>query len=462
MTKIIMLPTMSSMIKLSARINGSKNHPSLNIISIFILSVFLLGSCTKDPGQIGYIIQPDDSRLNVKFSDTTSIYAYSNLIDSIRTSQLSTNALGSLQDPVFGSTVAGFYTQFILSAPGEDFGEGRTLDSLVLQLVYADTYGDTLNTIVAHTYEMLKNIDNDSIYYSTFQIPIGQTDYSDYAFSPRPGDSVGTDTLDRLPPMLRLNLTNLSTELGEKLLNADTTDMESSASFQTFFNGLFIQSEPAFDDGAIVFFELSATQSKMILYYHNDEEDSLSYDYIITSSTANVSKYEHSRLNAASDFRAQTVDGDTTMGQEKFYVQGFGGVESIIRFPHIFDWAKRSNVAINEAKLILPGYSEDVFIEAPYQLALLRIDSDSTYTILSDQAEGESYFDGKYNESANGYEFRITRHIQSLINDTTQSNYGLSLFVSGSSRNPNRFIFKGNQQGADTTGIRLEILYTDL
>jgi len=103
----------------------------------------LLSSCSKEPGQIGYIIQPDESKLNVAFSDTTTIYAYSEIIDSIRSDKLSVSAFGSLKDPVFGGTTAGFYTQFLLSINGYDFGEERQLDSLVLQIDYAGWYGDT-------------------------------------------------------------------------------------------------------------------------------------------------------------------------------------------------------------------------------------------------------------------------------------------------------------------------------
>ncbi len=453
------------MIRLLARNRGLRNHFPLTITSLVLISIFILGSCAKDPGKIGYIIQPEDSKLNVAFSDTTSIYAFSELTDSIRTSGLTSSALGSTKDPIFGTTVAGFYTKFVLSNPGEVFGATSVLDSLVLQLVYDDTFGDTNNVIIAHTYEMLKNIDNDSIYYSNTNIPIDQIDYSNYPFSPRPSDSVIIDTLETYPPMLRLNLTSNSNVLGEKLFNADSLSMSSSAEFQKFFNGLFVQSEPVNNEGVMVFFDLEHKYSKMVLYYHTDEADTTIYntfDYIITSSTANISRYEHSRFNAASDFRAQVVDGDTTLGQEKFYVQGFAGVETIIRLPHIFNWGRVGNVAINEAKLVLPGYSDDHFFEPPIQLSLLRNVSDTSVTYLDDQSEGENYFGGSYNESANQYEFRITRYVQSMINDTNQSNLGLSLFVYGGSRYPNRYIFKGNQNGTDTTGLRLEILYTDL
>ena len=178
MMRTITLLIMSFMTRLLERIRekARQNNPFKNILVILI--IFILGSCAKDPGQIGYVIQPEDSKLNVAFDDSTSIYAYSRLSDSVQTSHMSLSALGSLNDPVFGNTIAGFYTQFVLSAPAHNFGEGKTLDSLVLQLKYANSYGDTNAMIYAHTYEMMEGISRDSIYYSTLQLPIGTTDYS--------------------------------------------------------------------------------------------------------------------------------------------------------------------------------------------------------------------------------------------------------------------------------------------
>lgn len=431
-----------------------------NLITLSVL-ILLMGSCAKDPGQIGYNIQPEDSRLNVAFSDTSTIYAYSELIDSIRTDNLSANAFGSLRDPVFGSTTAGFYTQFSLSFPEKDFGTNRVLDSLVFQLDYIDQFGDTNATLVAHTYQMYEGIDDSSAYYSILQLPLGATDYSNYSFVPNISDSVIVDSVT-LPPMLRLNLSDISTELGQYLLDATVTNMESNDVFREYFNGLFIQSEPVYEDGTIVNFELTSSYSELKLYYSNDSATGLVYDYIMTSSTASVNKYEHSYSSASPEFKSQLVDGDTMLGQHQYYVQGYGGSKALIKIPHIFDWAKKENVAINEAKLVLPGVDDSEFLDYPAQLALLSIQEDDGALTLLDQNEGDGYFGGYYNDDNNTYEFRITRYIQSLINDTTMTNKGLYLYMYGGTINPERFIFKGNNSGADTTGIRLELLYTDL
>lgn len=460
MKRITMLHTMNFMTRLSGKNKKGLITRVISILSI-VVTVFIVVSCAKDPGQIGYIIQPDDSKLNVAFNDTSSIYAYSELLDSIRSDKLSVSAFGSLRDPIFGGTTAGFYTQFVLSIPGKDFGEGRILDSLVLQLRYDGYYGDTNATLVAHTYQMMESISGDSAYYSNLQLPLGSNDYSNHTFVPNMHDSIAIGE-DTIPPVLRLNLTNSNPALGQYLLDADSNQMEDTEVFRDYFAGLFVQSQPVYEDGVIVYFGLTSQYSVLTLYYQNDEEDSLSYDYIITSATATVNKYEHDYNSASSEFKAQLLNGDTASGQNKFYVKGYGGTQSIIKFPHIFEWAKKENVAINEAKLVLPGYNGDEFFGAPGQMSLLRIMDDDDVEVLIDQNEGEAYFDGYYNDANNTYEFRITRYIQSMISDTTQINNGLYLYIFGGSIHPERFIFKGNEMGTDSTGIKLQILYTDL
>lgn len=459
--RIIMLRTISFMIRLLVKSSKPIIPNAVFSLLSFIVFLFLISSCSKEAGQIGFVIQPEDSKLQVAFTDTTSIYSYSKTIDSIRTDKLSVSAFGSLRDPVFGGTTAGFYTQFILSINGHDFGEERQLDSLILSLNYEGVYGDTNAVLTAHTYEMLQGIHKDSIYYSNLQLPLNPTDYSNFSFLPRPNDSIVINE-DTIKPLVWMNLSNISTSLGDKLLNATVEEMEDSETFQEFFNGLFIQSQPVYEDGAIVYFGLSSAYSKLSLYYSNSEQDSLRYDYIITTTTATVNKYEHEYNSASADFKEQVINGDTSLGSQKFYAQGYGGVQSIIKFPNLIEWARLGNVAINEAKLVLPGSSEDGFFDAPSQMSLLKIEEDGSGSPLIDQSEGAPYFDGNYNESRNSYEFRITRHIQSLISDTTLPNHGLYLFLFGGSVHPERFIFKGNQNGADSTGIMLEILYTDL
>jgi hypothetical protein len=120
-------------------------------------------------------------------------------------------------------------------------------------------------------------------------------------------------------------------------------------------------------------------------------------------------------------------------------------------------------ISINDAKLVLPGFEPQPYLGEPASLSLVQITSDSTYSILKDQMEGGTYFGGAYKASTNSYTFRLTHYIQSLIQDTTQQNNGLLLYVTSDAITPQRYIFNGNQPASDTLSrARLEILYTKL
>ncbi len=88
----------------------------LNLLIVFF--VVLTISCSKPAGLIGLKIQPEDSKLNVSWTDTATIYAYSVPDDSVRSDELSQTLLGSMKDPVFGQTVSSVYTQFMIEVNG--------------------------------------------------------------------------------------------------------------------------------------------------------------------------------------------------------------------------------------------------------------------------------------------------------------------------------------------------------
>ena len=481
--KIILIPTMSFMTRLLKAIKLLVKHPYFHL---FFILVFIFSSCSKPPGKIGGEIQPEQSKLDVDWSDTTTVYAYSLPDDSIQTDEsvMGTNLLGSVMDPVFGSTVTGIYSQYKLSAPAPDFGENPILDSLVLHLLYqGDSYGDTSTPLIVHVYEILEGLEYIGDYYSNTIIPVASTDYADFQFVPLTKDSVATIFPLRNPPLndtatpdtailapaLRIPLSNITTELGYRFLNADTSVLKDSEAFIEFFKGLYCVTEPVNTGGSINYVNLLTGRehnTKMILYYHNVIDDTAVYDefhFIIDPFTPRINKFEHDFTQAGSEFKSQVIDRDTTLGQQMFYSQGVAGVKTLVKFPFIRNWSNLGNIAINEAKLIFSGFETEPYNGAPAQLAMVEVQDDGTYLPIVDELEGQSYFGGRYKSSTNSYTFRITRHIQSLIDDSTKKDNGLAMFVRLATVNPERYIFNGNQPLSDTAlPFRLEMIYTTL
>ncbi len=437
------------------------NRFALRMVLVAGIFVSAWSSCTKSPNQLGADILPENSKLNVHYTDTATLFAHSQRVDSVRTDGLSYNIVGSIADPVFGKTTAGFYTQIQLSSNGQSFGINPVLDSLVLQLHYHGTYGDTLSTLVLHTYEMKDTISLTKAYYSNTLIPVDNKDYSNLEFIPRPHDSIPVFP-DTIKDILRVRLSDVYPDLGEKLLHASETDLSDNEHFQNYFKGLYLVAQPVSQGGVLLYFDLLSTFSNLTLYYKNDEKDSLKYKFSFSITAARVNRFEHDYSFGSTAFQQQVLQGDTTLGNQQVYIQGFAGVKTVLTLPYIKNFAKLGTLGINEAILELPGNESTPFLESPKSVALVKNIDNGAYDLLPDQLEGAGYFGGTYIASKNEYQFRITRYIQSLLSDTTVANKGLSLFISGGSVNPQRFIFRGPHPQNDTLNpIRLKIVYTE-
>ncbi len=457
---------MSFMIKLSeSKRNFRLSGTGRMLVFLFAATLFVFSSCRKSPHKLGANILPKDAQLNIYYGFTDSIFGHSVREDSIRTDELSKNLLGSMVDSVFGVTTANIAVQYSLSTNGTDFGTNPHLDSLVMYLRYnGELFGDSLSVQKLHIYELTQDIFYDSVYHSNSSFQAGQFDYADLSFVPAPHDSVvlGEGVLaDTLPPMMMINLSNISSELGQKILDADTASLADNDEFVKYFKGLYLASEPVSSKGALFAVNFMLRNSQMIVYYSNDEDgDSLQYRLNVTSSSARINTYQHDYSLSPQDFKQQVLQGDTTLGKAKLYVQGAGGVKTIIQIPDIHDYTHSSQIAINEAKLVLPGLDNNPAYP-PSRLALVKIREDGKYEPLIDQYEGEEYFGGTYHKSTNSYTFRITRYMQSIFTGD-EPNYGLYLFVSGASVNPESYVIRGNKSPDDSLGMHLEILYTDL
>ncbi len=456
------------MIKLLKTINHWRPQRSAAILGsafwIVLLGLGALTSCTKKPGLVGTKLLPDSS-LNVFFTDTSAIRTYSVPVDTTITDHKSVVYVGSIKDPVFGTTTAGFYAQLIQIITYNRFGTNPKPDSLVLQLAVDSVYGDTTQPMTLHVYEIDGDIYNNKTYYSNSSTTVFPTDYGNYTFYPHNRDTIVLSAGDTLKNVIRINLTKFSNALAEKLMQTDTTSLDSNNLFKQYFKGLYVTATPVNSGGAMGAFFPISSKTMLTLYYHNDSTDSLQFHYGISDSCALFNRYEHNFSTGSPEFVKQILQKDTTLGQQQFYIQGLGGIEAMIKFPNIKNFARMgSKISIDEAKLVLPGAEVSPYLGEPSSLSLIQVVTDSTYRVLNDQLiEGGTFFGGGYAASTNSYTFRITHYIQSLIQDTTQQNIGLMLYVTNNAMVPQRFVFNGPKPISDTLSkARLEILYTKL
>lgn len=436
-----------------------------SILALLLIGV-LLFSCEKEPSQIGLDIVGDNP-LTVLFTDTASVQVHSVLVDSVRTDELIYNILGTVVDPVFGTTNASLYMQYNLSLANYSFGEQETLDSLVLSVPYQMTtvYGDSLAPLSFNVYELTELLDVDTSYYSNHTAEYIPTLLGEISLVPQPWDSVLIDTT-WVAPHFTLRL---SDELGQRLLSLEDTIYYNNTDFVESFKGLYF--EPVYEGGVgnLTFLDMYGAQSALKLYYHNSASDSLSYSFIPSQNSASFQNFDHlDYVGSDPEFYRQVIEEDTTLGAEKFYMQTLGGVDSYIRFPSLFNNDEFAKYAINEAKLVITDIDpENNLFSQPESMTLLQkrysdIDSTNNYYYLEDTGGGETYFDGYYNSTSKKYEFRITSFMQKYIAGDFDSDHVLMQII-GSNYKGFRLIGGGSDFDLNPDShIQLEIIYTEV
>lgn len=443
-----------------------------NLLAAFSLLAILFQSCIKEPSELGLEITPPGDKLDFQYCDTISVSAYSVLEDSIITSSLTTNLLGSIYDPVFGKTTASLYAQFRMSTSDNDFGTDPVVDSTVLKLQYKGYYGEIKTPQHFKVYELSEDLkyysdDDNTIkkyYYSTSTVSHYSQPIADYRFTPRPNDSLTIDG-DVKAPHLRIRLSN---EFGQNILNADPDSFEEDSVFvKKVLKGICIISEPvnSYGKGAILSFNPTGTHSELVIYYHNSSDTSTFTLAIKSSYSPYFNHYEHYGYQGAEALLRRQLRGDTLAGNDKLYIQAMGGVKVQIQFPDIRKMIKSGKIAINQAELVLKiadnhSPSPNKPFAPPSSLSLVhRIvrenQADTTQT-MEDQEDGNDYFNGNL-DANNEYRFRISTFIQSLLSDNPPTNKKLWLY---SKNTAYRTILNG--AGNPDGKLKLELYYTPL
>lgn len=437
----------------------------------FLLLAIVLFSCKKDPYEIGYDLLPPSDTLNVNTTDTISVEAFSVMQDSVRTDKHASLVMGSILDPVFGKITSSFYTNVKLSDESPDFGKNPVLDSLVLMLFHAGYYGDTLTQQNVKVYEIAEDLVYDSVRFSNQSLSYYPTLLANQNFIPNISDSIQIgDT--KYPPHLRINLSNQTNYLGNKILTAPSSALQSNSAFIKFFKGLYVTAAPVNNRGALLNFSISGNVSKLMVYFHdgdNPANDSLNFSLVLNESCGRfIHTDHHGYIDADHDLKQQILNHDSARGSEKLFLQGMGGVKVKVKFPYFSQFALGNIVAVNDAILELKNYETDTIYAPPPSLMLVRQDSAGRIGYLVDEGEGASYFGGIYNEKTRSYFFRITQHMQNILQNSYKNKFDLYLMVNSpikSSISPNRIVLNGTnpQVPGPTSGrFRLKMTYTVL
>ena len=413
-------------------------------ISTFCLcATLLIFSCT-DPNLIGLEVQPPSDGISVLLTSKKNNLKLSTISeDTLRTDETSTLLLGEINDPIFGYNQAAFSTQFMLPFSNVDVGsysDSLTVDSVVLGLSYTGSYGtnDVLNIMV---YEISESIYKDSVYYSNQDLTCVSNAIYSQTTTVNTEDSVMVGG-EMKAPHLRLKL---DISLGDKILiESGTSNLEDNAQFVEFFKGLYV-SASSDNDGVVAYFSPTSANSKLSIYYHSTNVDSLSLDFSLTGDAARINLFEKD-----TSYLFNQADTSTNT-----YVQSMAGYKTVIEIQHL-DTLKTffKNKAINRVNLSFDLDGLDTADFSPHgRMYLVRVDEQGKDFFLIDYiVEGEEHFGGKLENDK--YTFNITRYFHQLLNNEDYTNK-LYLVAAGGAVNANRTILIKDK-------VSFNIIYTDL
>lgn len=369
--------------------------------------------------------------------------------DSLLSSNLGTNLLGSMNDPEMGSYEAAFYTQFQLAGLSPDFGDISTivLDSFVLGLEYKGYYGnlDAQNFVVS---ELQEDIHLDSSYYSNQSKAVSSSNMIMSGKETVSPDPINPTIIDgkEVDPQLRLHL---DTNIAKTLINETISNPEyfsSNENFQAHFKGVKVSvNNPgqASGKGAILYLNINDPLSKMTIYYTQSGVKK-SFDFLINDQCA-----DFNQINIVNSTKVQNVINNPSAGNTEFYVQA-NKSRAFIELTTIDDIPK--NAIIQYAKLELPVsfYSNDAYYPSTIITSASKIEGEDNAFELWESAA--------YSDYTKSYVLDVKAYVQAVVNGNVENN-GLYLSPAKMVSSSERIIFNGLNTD-NKKKPKLKIVYT--
>lgn len=351
--------------------------------SFFFLILFALAlpSCKKKDYKNGKDALASGYGINSVKVDTFDLITYSVIEDSIRSSNNSHTLFGLYNDPVFGKVNASIYTNLVLENPGTtNFTNSQTVDSLVFSMQYNGFYGDP-ETIQVEVYELSELMDVNATMYQMQMVNhlsenLVQSGFETVLPKPTEKSVVGTDTL---AAQLRIRL---KPNFGKHLIDGVAQGhYETQDAFKNFFKGFYVKVtnyNPASGKGAVYYFNMTAVNSGLTVYYRDEDNVAKRFKYLINKNGIYFNHVDINRTNT----KIEKLVNDHSLGQKEFYAQAYG-IRAVVEIPGLKNIPQ--NAIVHSAVLQLPfsayyfdkaypsasvtiGYYEDNDISKPIRL----------------------------------------------------------------------------------------------
>lgn len=459
------------------------------LLSIITLLAFI-SSCKKDTS-LGADILPKDDLLNVKFSDTFSLFSKTLTDTFLRSDKLAKNYLGVINDSKFGFQKASIVME--LDKPNTVYDDtlntSYTVDSVVLFLRYTSFYGDTTVPQSFDVSTISNKINETSLYYSnTTQFPASSYlgGLSNYYFTPNSNpvhlnrtDSVGITRVLRV---------KLNSSLGNTIIGLGQNTLRDSAAFKNAFPGIIIENSTSNGKG-MAEVDINSSYSSIAIFYkdkYGASKDMRLYTSLLRN-TSGILSSKPNGVNLFSNILSTDIQNTTASGlvsDSVNYILGQGGSLVRLSLPTLGNLGK---IAVNKAVISVNQIQQNAnSLAPPNYLILLKRNSAGNLDVLA-TSDGVGILDSTSIDNLGNkivrYDFNITRYIQAIstgseINSdlyiTTYRSGGTdgtinalstySVFINGAavpfSYTPSRMIIAGPNYSDARYKMKLNLTYT--
>lgn len=408
---------------------------------------------------------PQGDSFQVSGTDTVTVITTTEGQDSLITSNTLVATLGQVSDqPNFGQMRSSIYMQFRLPTNNVDLGDSIMFDSCVLALRFNGDYGDLATPMQIEILELTEQLDLEVPYYnfssfSTFNNNLAQN----------PNQIL--NTTDSVYPVEGAKFAQLRVRIddtwGENLMNqSGGTNFQDNTAFRNFFPGFYLTTTHTNGDG-FAYLNLANVDSRLTLYYHTPNTDSLFFNFPVGDESAYVTRTEPDYTGTTAQ---QLVNNPTAGGDSIFMTQSLCGLKGKVEFPYL---QSLENVAINKAELIVTLDDSDTTF--PYPTSMIAVSSEAwdnpNIDVQTDIYEGffgflgSLYFSsGPEAVTSNGitkiqYAFNISAYVQDVVNGSGD-NDGLYLFPFLDNFRAGRATFYGGNHSQFP--VRLNLTYTKI
>ena len=275
--------------------------------------LFALNACKKD-GEL--VPDFEENTTFTFFSDSTKIETSVRIGDSVLADRVSTGLVGTYRDSVFGEATSSIYLQPLLSSNALVFGESDeqlTVDSVILSVEYASHFGDTSISQTFEAYRLTEKLDFESNYYSDTSIQREASPLGSLNFTPSPNKSVSFSqpnnigNIDTVTVSAQIRIP-LDTALGREIISKQgQSELANNDNFTDFFKGIHLTPSTGSmfmnNQAAILYFRLTATNTKMTIYYTSvngqNETSKKAVDFPINTSSVRFNTFKHDYTGSA-------------------------------------------------------------------------------------------------------------------------------------------------------------------